>query len=219
MLNSRCRVAILFAMAPFAGLTAAEPVPVVVEATAAPAPSEEARDHTYFLVVNGMDPLFVGKMNCFCEAIRCAGYKNVELYMLRHGCCTEGRVCEIRRNDPGAKIVFVGYSLGGNCVSKVCKALDCRKIFVDLLVYIGSDYLKDNDFVRPKNAGRILNITADGFIGTGGNLFFNGAVISGASNFRINARHFGVAKQPETLGLLLDSVAELHVEKKTTPSK
>jgi hypothetical protein len=209
----------VLAAIPFGSLSANEPVPVVVEDVPAPAPSEEARDHTYFLVVNGMDPLFVAKLNCFCDGIRCAGYKNVELYKLRNGRCTEQRVCEIRKDDPGAKIVLVGYSMGAGTVSKVCNSLDCSGIWVDMLVYIGADYMKDTDAARPKNAGRILNINGHGFIGTGGDLLFNGTAISGAANYRVNARHFGLPKQPETLGLVLDAVAELHVEKKTTPAK
>jgi hypothetical protein len=216
MSMQRWFLVVLFAVAPVGALQATEPV--VVEVAPPPAPTEEQRDRTYFLVVNGFDPLFVGKLNCYCEAIRCAGYKNVELYMLRQGWGTEGQICRIRQSDPGAKIVLVGYSLGGNCVSKVCNSLDCRGVWVDLLVYIGADYMKDTDMARPKNAGRVLNITGHGFVGTGGDLLFNGAEISGASNYRINARHFWIPKQPETLGLLLQTVAELHAEKKTTSS-
>src|SRR5262245_33445950 len=98
-----CRwlVGSLLVIVPF-NARAEEPEPVPVRL-----PSEEARDHTYFLVVNGMDPLLIGRLDCFCDAIRCAGYKNVEMYMLRHGCCTEKRICEIKANDPSAKIVLV----------------------------------------------------------------------------------------------------------------
>jgi hypothetical protein len=212
MSMQRWFLVIVFAAAPFGALQAAEPV--VVEVAPIPTPSEDARDRTYFLVVNGFDPLLVGKLNCYCDAIRCAGYKNVEMYMLRQGWGTEQQICRIRQNDPGAKIVLVGYSLGGNTVCKVCNSLDCRGVWVDLLVYISADYMKDTDFARPKNAGRVLNITGHGFVGTGGDLLFNGPEITGASNYRVNARHFAMPKQPETLGLLLQTVAELHVETK-----
>ena len=211
MSMQRWFLVVLFAVTPF-GAQAAEPV--VVEVAPLPAPPPEARDRTYFLVVNGFDPLFVGKLDCFCDGIRCAGYKNVELYKLRHGWSTEQQICRIRQCDPSAKIVLVGYSMGANTVCKVCNSLDCRGVWVDLLVYIGADYMKDTDFARPRNAGRILNITGHGFIGTGGDLLYNGAEISGASNYRLDARHFGLPKQPETLGAVLQTVAELHVEKK-----
>ena len=202
--------------------SAPEPIGVPVEVVPAPAPPPPAaaRDRTYFLVVNGVDPLFVGKLNRYCDAIRCAGYKNVELYMLRNGWATERQICCIRQNDPGAKIVLVGYSIGGNLVRKVCNSLECQKVWVDMLVYIGCDYLTDSEKSRPRNAGRIVNINGHGFIGTGGDLLFNGAEISGAANYRVNARHFHLPKHPDTLCILLQSVAEMHAEKVVVvPSK
>ena len=62
----------LFGTAPFGAPTAAEPV--AVEVAPLPAPPAEARDRTYFLVVNGLDPLLLGGLDCFSEAIRDAGY-------------------------------------------------------------------------------------------------------------------------------------------------
>ncbi len=221
----RWLLALSLAAAPFGkapaqpqiGGPAPQPNPVIVETVPAPLPPEAARDHTYFLVVNGADPLFLAKVDQFCDGIRCAGYKNVELYMLRHGWATEKQICCIRRHDPNAKIVLVGYSFGAKVVRKVCNSLDCQKVWVDMLVYIGGDYINDSDFSRPMNAGRIVNINGHGFIGTGGDLFFNGTEIGGAANYRLCARHFGLPKQPDTLGILLQHVAEMNAEKSVVP--
>lgn len=196
---------------------APQPKPAIVEIVPAPVPIDAACDHTYFLVVNGADPLFIAKLNRFCDGIRCAGYKNVELYMLRQGRATEKQICCIRQNDPQAKIVLVGYSIGCNVVRKVCNSLDCQKVWVDMLVYIGGDYITDTDFSRPMNAGRIVNINGHGLFLTGGDLFFNGSEICGAANYRLCAKHFGLPKQPDTLGILLQHVAEMNAEKNVIP--
>ena len=202
---------------------AEEPIAAPTLATAeTAAPLEvpaDVRDHTYFVVVNGIDPIYFGKLNCYCDRIRDAGYKNVYLYSLRQCGAAERQARCIRESDPKAKLVLVGYSVGCQCVRKICNTMACNDQFVDLLVYLAGDYLCDDEKTRPKNAGRIVNINGHGFKGTGGDLFYNGAEISGATNYRLNARHFWMPKQAAASDILLQAVAEMNAEPKAVEKK
>ena len=83
-------------------------------------------------------------------------------------------------------------------------------IRIDLLVYLGGDTIKDGDLSRPDNVGRILNITGHGLILLGGDLFFRGDDIKGASNHRLDARHFMLPTRAEAMELLVQYVVELN---------
>ena len=170
--------------------------------------AQSEKDHTYIYVVNGLDPLFLGKLNGFCKSIRCVGYKNVELVSMRRCGRIEDKICCIRQNDPRAKIVIAGYSWGANRARAICNSLNNRSVPVDLLVYIGGDMVGDREYSRPPNAARILNLNGHGLVLLGRDMFFNGEDISGATNYRLDVPHLGLPRRQETLDLFLAAVAD-----------
>lgn len=79
---------------------------------------------------------------------------------------------------------------------------------VAVVGYVGGDYLSDSPATRVAGAGRVVNVTGDGHLLTGRNLFFNGTDISGARNLRLaGTDHFSLLRHPDTVAAL---EAELH---------
>jgi pimeloyl-ACP methyl ester carboxylesterase len=119
------------------------------------------------------------------------------------------RILQLRKDEADARIVVIGYSLGANSARTLANQLKDDGARIDLLVYLGGDTVKDNDTSRPTNVGRIVNITGHGSILLGYDLFVKGDEIKGASNHRLDARHFLLPTRAEATELLVQSVAEM----------
>jgi hypothetical protein len=81
---------------------------------------------------------------------------------------------------------------------------------IDLLVYLGGDTIKDGDRSGPENVRRILNICGHGMILLGYDLFVCGEEIKGASNHRLDARHFLLPTRADAAELLVRYVVDLN---------
>ena len=83
------------------------------------------------------------------------------------------------------------------------------RIPVAMLGYVGGDYLGDTAYTRPAGVGRVVNVTGNGFLLTGRNLFWNGTAITGAANVRLPASHFWLPTHPKTVAMLLAGLSEV----------
>ncbi len=171
--------------------------------------SEQERDHTYIFIVNGLDPLFLGKLNKFSASIQAAGFRNVYLLPMRGQSKTKKKICNVRQSDPAAKIVLMGYSWGANEVRSICHNLKKKDIYIDLLVYLGGDMVGNRPYSRPDNALKVLNVNAHGLMILGGDLFWNGNDIDGATNVRLGCLHLWIPKNPKALDLVLNEIADV----------
>jgi pimeloyl-ACP methyl ester carboxylesterase len=175
-------------------------------AVATPPCPEALKDHVYIFAVNGVDPLCVANFNGLCDYLRSHGYRNTHFGRLTtcHGFASQ--IQQVRWNDPGARIVLIGYSYGCNHVRAIANTLQQQAIRVDLLVYIAGDLIQEEPRSRPENVGRILNIRAQGMTTLGGDRFFNRDDIGGAHNVRLGYRHFVAPSRSETLELVLQEL-------------
>ena len=171
--------------------------------------SERELHHTYIFIVNGLDPLFLGKLNKFSASIQAAGFRNVYLLPMRGQSKTEKKICNVRQSDPAAKIVLMGYSWGANEVRSICHNLKKKDIYIDLLVYLGGDMVGNRPYSRPDNALKVLNVNAHGLMILGGDLFWNGNDIDGATNVRLGCLHLWIPKNPKALDLVLNEIADV----------
>ena len=166
-------------------------------------------DHVYVFAVNGVDPLCLANFNGLCQLVKDQGFANTRFGQLYTCNLFAREIRAIRANDPQARIVLMGYSLGCNYVRCLTHALGRDGIQVDLLVYVAGDFTWDMPRCQPDNASRVLNITAHGFIVTGGDLLFRGAELGRARNCRLNTRHFLAPSRQETVAALLEELAAL----------
>jgi hypothetical protein len=181
------------------------------EPAAVPAPpcNDCCKDRVYIFGVNGLDPLCVGNFNGLCGYLRRQGFQNTHFDQLYTCCGLAGRVRRVRRADPDARVALIGFSAGCYHVKGVANALAQDRTRVDLLVYLGGDYLANQPSSHPDNVGRVLNIRGRGLLLSGGDLLFHGADIDGARNCRLGCRHMLAPSRRETLELVLEELLAL----------
>lgn len=176
------------------------------------------KDHIYIFAINGVNPMCQGNFNGFCTYLKKQGYCHTYFGQMYTILGWGDRIREVRRCDPEAKIVIVGFSAGANLAKMLANNLakDCTR--VDLLIYLVGDMIPNTPSSFPPNVCRVLNIRAIGLILTGGDLFMNGADLDGARNCRIECRHILVPSRCETLTYVSEELAALACGTCATPA-
>ncbi|MFO0967243.1 MAG: hypothetical protein U0793_16905 [Gemmataceae bacterium] len=164
------------------------------------------KERVHVFAINGLNPLCLGNFNGLCSFCKKIGFQHTYFGQLYTSYWFGDKIREIRRTDPDARIVLVGFSLGANYVEAVANDLARDGVQVDLLVYLVGDFVRDNSYARPANVRRIVNVRARGLIFSGGDLLFNGADLEGARNVRLDYRHILIPSRRETLELLQEEL-------------
>lgn len=164
------------------------------------------KDNVYIFGVNGLNPLCTGNFNGLLDYLRGQGFKNTYFGQLYTPNCYARKIRDIRQHDPHARVALIGFSLGCNYVQCLANQLNHDDTRVDLVVYLGGDYIGNNERAYPPNVQRLLNVQAHGICLTGGDLFFKGADIDGARNVRLPVRHILIPSRSDTVELLLEEL-------------
>lgn len=168
-----------------------------------------ARDHVHVFLLNGLDPLRLGNLDGLAECVRSLGFSHVYYGELWDGHRTARRVRQIRSDDPGARIILLGYSFGANLVRSVTHEVAHDGIKIDLLIYLVGDTVFDGAGSMPGNACRVINIRAWGWVLLAGGLI-NGQDLTGAENVHLRCvRHLCVPMQPAVQELLARELVKL----------
>jgi hypothetical protein len=162
-----------------------------------------ARNHVYIFFVHGLDPLNCANLSGVRDYVQGLGFNKTYYGQLYHTAQFEREMRSIHANDPDARFVLIGFSLGANMVRNIAQAVKPDGIGIDLLVYLGGNTLKDAPRDRPENAARVINILAQGCV-------WNGATLEGAENVQVRqVGHFGSPTHPYTLQTLARELAAL----------
>ena len=86
-------------------------------------------------------------------------------------------------------------------------------VCIDVLVYLSGDMIGNIPYSRPDNVGHVVNVTAHGHLFYGRDLFWNGADINGAGNYRIDCMHYGTPRRREVLDIFLSIARRLRAIK------
>lgn len=161
---------------------------------------------TRVYVINGVDPFGWGGLAEMTERIRDSGYPDTKFGGWFEVLKFDREIRAAHRQDPGAQFVIIGYSFGVYRAKALANRLSRDGIPVAMVGYIGGDYLRNS--TTPVAGGpRIVNVTGDGYLLTGKNLFFNGTNLAGADNVRMpGVRHFSLPKQEQTLNALVSGL-------------
>jgi hypothetical protein len=185
-----------------------EPIPATPTPTPTPpaAPASEpfaAPVHVY--VINGVDAFGFAKLREMTDRLRGNGYDAHYAQWYQSG-RMERDIRQLQSQQPGTPVAIVGYSFGAYRAKAMANRLTRDGVPVTMVGYIGGDYLRNSPSDMP-NGARVVNVTGNGFLPTGRNLFFNGTDLSGAENLRLGARHFDLPKQTETYDAILGGLA------------
>jgi hypothetical protein len=179
---------------------------VVKNCEAAPA---DGKEHVYTFIVNGLDPMQLANLNGMSGYLRRLGFSQTHYEPMLGYRATRQQLLAIRKSDPDAKIVLVGYSLGSGVVKRLANDLEKENIAVDRLVYLGGDFIGNTEASRPKNVAKVINIRGHGSLFSGYDLFWNGTEIDNAQNVKLDRRHFLLPSSGQTMETLASELASL----------
>jgi hypothetical protein len=184
-----------------------ETLPVPICCNGPPDPS--AKEHVYIFGINGLNPMCLGNFNGLLCYFREQGFTHTYFGQPYTSFWFPSEIREIRRQDPQAKIVLIGFSSGANSVRAMANGLNNDGTPIDLLVYLVGDTIWDTPYSKPGNVRRIVNIRAQGLLLLGGDLLFNGADLEGARNYDLRCRHILAPSRPETVTLMMEELLAL----------
>lgn len=179
-----------------------EPAAVALPSWCQTQPYQCCKDHVYIFGVNGFNPLCLGNFNGMLSYLRKQGYQHTYFGQLYTSHWFASEIRKIRQTDPQAKIVLIGFSLGANYTQAIACDLNREGIQIDLLVYLVGDLMRDIPENKPANVQKIVNIRAKGLVFLGGDLFFNGEDMVGASNHTLTCRHILAPSREETISIV-----------------
>lgn len=177
---------------------AADPSPVQ-----APTPSDPSRVRVY--IFDGLNPLGLARVNRLGDRVRESGLPHTQVVRWNAASQVERDIRAAYAVDPDIQVALVGYSAGTYTARRLANRLLSSGVPVAVVGYVGGDYLSDTPSTRVPGAGRVVNVTGNGYLLTGGNLLFNGTQVSGAWNVRLGGtRHYGLPTHPTTIATLLE---------------
>jgi hypothetical protein len=163
------------------------------------------RDHVHVFLMNGMDPINYGNLTGLRDYVQELGFSKTYYGQLYHAGWFKKEIRRIHQDDPDARVVLIGFSLGVQELHSVAKDLSAEDIPIELLVFLSGNHpvaFMPED--RPANVHRVVNILASGGMKAYG-------VREYAENVRLpdDTWHFGSPTHPYTLEKLSEELAAL----------
>jgi hypothetical protein len=163
------------------------------------------RNHVHVFLMNGLDPINYGNLTGLRDYVQDLGFSKTYYGQLYHAGWFEKEIRRLHQEDPDARVVLIGFSLGVQEMHSVAKDLSAEGIPIDLLVFLSGNhpvaFMPEN---RPANVHRVVNILASGSMKAYG-------VREYAENVRLpeDTWHFGSPTHPYTLEKLSEELAAL----------
>ncbi len=167
-------------------------------------PSHSGCDHVHIFLITGIDPndlAHLKRIRRYCQDLGFRYTQRGHWYDQRR---FEQQIRCIRREDPEARFVLVGYSLGANVVRSMAQSLARNNdANIDLMVYIAGNLLKYWPQDLPTNVAKVVHIMADSNI-------YRETPTVGADNYKLtNTGHIKSPTHPQTLDILARELAEI----------
>ncbi len=160
------------------------------------------QDHVYVYIVNGLDPMYWGDLTGLRDHVCRLGFANVQLCQFYDILSIQSDLRRLHRDDPGARFVLVGFSLGANAVHEIAAGVEKDGVMVDLLVLLSGNHpVMPLPRHRPGNVCRVVNVLASGLMKYAGERDY-------AENIRVEGtRHFSLPMHPTALQALDQGLA------------
>jgi len=162
---------------------------------------EYSRSRVYVFLIHGLDPFDYADLRGVRDYLHDLGFKKVYYGQLYHTPYFEKELVRIHRQEPEARFVVIGFSVGASMARDMALAAKEQGVPIDLLVYLCGTALFESDRDRPENVHRIVNIlprvqwNADSFP-------------EGIETIREEGIwHFAAPTQPRTLDALAHEIA------------
>ena len=177
-----------------------------------PLPLEEVREQlelpaacknkVYVFFLHGIDPFDLANLEGVNEYVRSIGYIKTYYGQPFHVFQYEKEIVALRKREPNARIVLVGFSYGAGLICDLACSLGKQQIDIDLAVYIDCVRLEGRPLIRPDNVVKVVNILAADRQ--------HRSEVEQAENLHYNdVRHFGTVTHRNTLRMLVRELGEV----------
>jgi hypothetical protein len=150
---------------------------------------------TYVYVVNGSDVIHATGMKALACRLRLCGFVHTKFGEWYDMAAFECEYRKVRAEKLNARVVLIGYELGAYMVRAAANRLIKDGFNVDMIGYVGGECLTNNEYTRPADVGRVVNVIGKGILKAAPNL-------DGAANVRVDALTFSLPCRPETFHAL-----------------
>jgi hypothetical protein len=152
------------------------------------------RDHVYVFLLNGLDPFNYANLTGLRDYLNHLGVAKTYYGQIYHFWSFTHEIRRIHKEDPEARFVLIGFSVGVNLADGVARSVQADGIHIDLLVYLSGNHpVMPMPGGRPDNVDRVVNILAAGVMNGRGQRDW-------AENVRLaSTMHFGSPTHPMTL--------------------
>lgn len=162
---------------------------------------------TYVYLLDGVNPLGAARLQELGDHLREAGFPDTRVGGWYRVWEFEREIREVHAADPTARFALIGYSAGAYRARAAANRLLREGVPLAVVGYIGADYMFDTADAQVIGAGRVVNVTGDGYLLTGRNLLFNGTEVFGARNVRlVGTRHYFLPTDPQTFAILYEEL-------------
>jgi pimeloyl-ACP methyl ester carboxylesterase len=169
----------------------------VAQSETIPAP---CRNHVHIFLLHGLDPLDLANLSGLTTYIQQLGYSKTYYGQVYHLWEFKNTMRRIHKQEPQARFVLIGFSLGAIMARELANADKADGIGIDLLVYLGGFTLANSPRTQPENVARLASILTEGCI--------RDARIDRADNIRYSdVWHFGTPTHSRTRELLSRELA------------
>jgi hypothetical protein len=159
-------------------------------------------EHVYIFLMNGLDPVNYGNLTGLRDYLQNQGMTKTYYGQIYHVWSFEKEIRRIHRDDPDARFVLIGFSLGANLVDSMARSVQPDGVTIDLMVFLSGNhpvYPMPKD--QPPNVARVVNVLASGLMASRGDR-------SWAENLRLSGTmHFDSPTDPRTLEALSRELA------------
>jgi hypothetical protein len=159
--------------------------------------------HVYVFFMQGTDPFDWANLEGINEYVQSLGFRQTWFGYFYHASQFKKEILRIHQQDPQARYVLVGFSLGANLMRDLTHDVAENGVYIDVLMYVDAKFIKDEPHACPANVCKLINFTAKGYL-------FSSGELEGAENYYISEGwHFASPTQPGVTEVLARELAHL----------
>jgi hypothetical protein len=149
-------------------------------------------------------PHIYGSLNRLGEPVKGHGFRKPRVGSHYWRWRFQNEIRRLHREDPQARIVLIGYSIGGGVVHSMARALEADGIPIALVLYVDAHSFVNDFHDRPTNVCRVVNVISSAPC-------LRGRVLAGAEeNYQVPGTwHLGVPRHEATLAVLARELARV----------
>jgi len=155
-----------------------------------------SRGQVYVFLVNGIDPLNCANLTGVRDYLHQLGFSKTYYGQLYHGPRFTRELRRLHLEDPEARFVLIGFSMGANVVQRMAEHARNDGILVDLAVYLDRTNVFMDVTNQPENIDRVVNVVAN-------DCFCKAKELANAENIKLSdIWHFGAPTHRQVLEML-----------------